>query len=696
MTITKSPPPPPPPPRSRTSVSPNSQYHPKRQLNRSISKSSLRKFPTCYVLLISIVSFSFWSQYGQYVGLMGYEKEFASSSSVSSSAASSSVSSSRSTTSNDEHGHAHGHDDDVLYFDQTAMKNARATFEGARSHIDWAANSLVDTTLADNLEQFQALPLLATVDRRPITAKKQMKLDTDNLHQNGKLLGCAVSATTFVSKVEELYLKSYKQFPVTCDVCFQFSNRKDMSNFVPGVGYEPISKYQESTATKCFGGTASVSARFVNWQSQDERFTGFGYPWTVDCTLPNGIKELTCRDISKAQNTVEYRDDLHSIYFATKFSLDGYFADAYAKTFHVFSRWPWTALQSHDDDRRKIATSLPSTWDDDSSAFVPSSYQELKFAHVEGPGYTMGTFKGTPTLESMIVDEESSGGVHFRLLANLFHLVRNAPNSTHFIAVVDGQANTSYGVLQDLLRMKIKDIYPEYGAIFSNSKKNVQERLLIPVHMMKGPKTNKVGDLTLMELLRMRKIKLHVVPIATPSLAFERSVCGGQYSFAAYLAARYAADYHVMMYVDGDTAMIEGSNKTLQEILYNRFFSKNASKCAGHRIRLIEQYVKPEDESIDRVLQCTEEVALDKDKWKYAMDNCHLKEGHIVARTDSIWAMSVHHPDTDMNFVPDGVEDCITPGNKENDRYFLKPDEFVQLHLRNRLRKDECVCLLNQ
>ena len=209
----------------------------------------------------------------------------------------------------------------------------------------------------------------------------------------------------------------------------------------------------------------------------------------------------------------------------------------------------------------------------------------------------------------------------------------------------------------------------------------------------KGNKWNiKVGLTFLEGLLRARGVRLHMVPITTPSLAFEKSVCGGQYSFAAYLAARFAADYHVMMYVDGDTAMIEGSKKSLQAILYDRFFSKNSSKCAGHRTRLIEQYVKPEDDRTDRVLQCTEEIALNEKKWAYANQNCHLKEGHIVARTDSILAMSVHHPDTDTKYAPEGVQDCITPGNKENDRYFLRADEFIQLHLRNRLRKDECVC----
>jgi len=203
------------------------------------------------------------------------------------------------------------------------------------------------------------------------------------------------------------------------------------------------------------------------------------------------------------------------------------------------------------------------------------------------------------------------------------------------------------------------------------------------------------SDMTLMELLRKRKINIKVVPIITPSIAFEKSVCGGQYPFAPYLAARYAADYQVIMFIDGDTAMVEKS-ETLQSILYDRFFSKKSSKCAGHRLRLIEQYVPPKYDSTEQVLQCTADLALNPAKWNYAMENCHLKEGHIVARADSIYAFSVHHPDTLPGYVPKGVEDCITPGNKENNRYFLKENEFIQLHLRDRERKPECTCFLNQ
>ena len=81
-----------------------------------------------------------------------------------------------------------------------------------------------------------------------------------------------------------------------------------------------------------------------------------------------------------------------------------------------------------------------------------------------------------------------------------------------------------------------------------------------------------------------------VPAIYTLSLLFEKSVCG-QYPFTSYLAARYAADYLVMSFVDSDTVLIE-ILRTQQNVLYDGFFSKKSTRCAGNRFRLIEQYVK--------------------------------------------------------------------------------------------------------
>ena len=495
---------------------------------------------------------------------------------------------------------------DVVTFDHEVMANIKATYNGAHSYLEWAPSSLHDGKYLGELQQFQAIPLSATVDRRPIVVRKQLVDDESNISDGGKLLGCAISSTTFLSNIQSQYLKYYKQqkryqdYAPTCDVCFQFSNREDMTNFVPGEGYEPLEAGQTSTATKCFQGEAQYKARFAEWQQTDERFEGFGYPWTVDCVLKNGIKELTCREISKLEQEIEERDDVQRIYYKSNIAMEGWFGEENNEEhqkFHVHSSWPWSALMSHDDDRWKIARTLSQSFDDANSPFVPQSAKDMKLMHVEGPGYDQTTFEDSLSLKSMTSDSESRGGLHFRLVSNLFHLIRNAPGSTHMIAVVDGQARQSYMNLLKLLNTKLSDLYPIYGRVFQEQPiVGLQSMNLIPISKMTDSRNNLRydNDLTLMELMRHRQVKIHMVPIVTPSLAFEKTVCGVQYQFATYLAARYAADYHVIMFIDGDTAMMEQS-QTLQSVLYDRFFSENSSKCAGHRLRLIEQYVKPEE-----------------------------------------------------------------------------------------------------
>jgi len=584
-------------------------------------------------------------------------------------------------------------DEDVIYFDQFAMMNVRATLQSAYSYVEWHAFSFGDVRVKDNLTQFQTAPLVATVDRRPLTAKRQMVLDEDGLHNNGKLLGCAMTGVTFVSNLEFIYRK-FEDLPVRCDLCIQFASRQDSKVFLEDIGYEILDSDQTTTATRCINGKARLNARFPQWQRNDERFKGFGYPWTVDCALPNGIKELTCEEITKLQDDSLTTGGVQKIYFETNIALDGYFSTSSPKTFNVVTRWPWDALRSHDDNRSHFATSLPEAWNDDSSTFVPSSYKTLKLAHAEGPGYSKIKVDGETALESMLISPNSHAAVHKRLITNLFHLIRNAPNSTHILAVVDGQAHQSYKRIVNLLNTKVIDLYPQNSNAILAHYDALKDMDYIPVAMMdrNAAEVKHLRDkVTLRDLLFLRGIKIHMVPLTTPSIAFEKNVCGIQYAFTAYLAARFAADYHVMMYIDGDTAMIERS-ETMQEIYYKRFFSEQSTKCVGHRFRLLEQYVNPDDDNIDRVLKCLDDLAIDRKRWDYVVKNCHLKEGHVVARTDSIYEFNVHHPDTLDDYLPNGVKNCITPGNKITDEYFLTANEIVQVHLRDRERKPECAC----
>ena len=595
-----------------------------------------------------------------------------------------------------EHDDLNELDNSVLYFDEAVMFNVKATLQSAYSFFEWGPSS--SKIEVKKLPQFQVEPLMATIDRRPLIARKQIIRDKGALHSNGTLLGCAFSSSTFVSHLSEIVIKEKdgkKTQKATCAVCFQFSNVQDMESFLPDVGYQPIGQ----TATKCVGARAYLKGRFAKWQKSDERFEGFGYPWNVDCHLRNGIKELACQEIS----IIATSDSIQKIYFQTKFDLKTTIKDG-PTGIRVISRWPWDAVRSHDDDRRKIATNIPINWNDTASMYIPSRHQDLKLVHIEGPGYSKFETEesgldhgGVPALASMLQNPNSNGGVHFRLVSNLVHLIRNAPKSTHMIAVVDGQAIHTLKVLRKLLHSKISDLYPAHAqSIYQNYDllKKKEYISITQIKKMKLPKVNKrhLSELTLHDVLRLREIKIHLVPITTPLIAFEKSVCGIQYAVTSYLAARFAADYQVMMYIDGDTAMIEHSSQTLQEILYKRFYSQHSYQCVGHRFRLIEQFVRPEDESPDRVLECARQLSTNMTKWDYVNKNCNLKEGHIAARTDSIYELNVHHPDTLPHYLPPGLKDCISKGNKETQEYFFGQDEIVQIHLRNRQRDASCTC----
>eukprot|EP00569_Conticribra_weissflogii_P009062 CAMPEP_0171364650 /NCGR_PEP_ID=MMETSP0879-20121228/4157_1 /TAXON_ID=67004 /ORGANISM="Thalassiosira weissflogii, Strain CCMP1336" /LENGTH=808 /DNA_ID=CAMNT_0011872045 /DNA_START=142 /DNA_END=2568 /DNA_ORIENTATION=+ len=624
----------------------------------------------------------------------------------------------------DDDGHDRDRDRDVLRFDLDVLRNVHATYQGARSRIEWK-QSPANTPLFVANQNITVAPLMATVDRRPILVRKQLLDDrkTRNVARNGKELGCALSSTTFVSHLKHHDLKKYQQkygHRHGCEVCFQFSNRKDMTDFLSERQNKAkwmTIETNASTSTKCVKGQATVTSRFGQWQQEEEtqgrRFQGFGYPWTVDCLLPNGIPELTCKEISKMQRNIDEGrvDGLLDIRFGTKLVIGWTEGTKRGNYFAVWSQWPWKAVMSHDDDREEIAKKLSMTWNDETSWYVPKSGEELKLAHVEGPGYDQTEYNGKPSIRSIDPQSNSKGGVHVRLLVNLYHYIRNAPGSTHIVAVVDGQAHRSYEYLTEALNTNISLLYRDFWQSLLSEINHANPTDLLPMHEDSSTTSHAFTDMTLMQLLRLRKINILMVPVLTPSPLFEQSVCGGQYQFATYLAARYSADYHVIMFIDGDTSLLERPQtqplpssssstqlkRTQQQIYYDRFFSPtHSTQCAGHRYQLIEQYVPPSHDTDEHLLQCTHDLLSHPKKWKFAMKNCHLKEGHIVGRTDAIYAYSVHHPDTLKGYAPIGVEDCISPGNTWSERYYLLESEMVQIHLRDRERKKECTCFVNR
>ena len=293
----------------------------------------------------------------------------------------------------------------------------------------------------------------------------------------------------------------------------------------------------------------------------------------------------------------------------------------------------------------------------------------------------------------MMSNPESKGGVHPRLAVNLFQTIRNSPRTTHKVAVVDGQINRSLEYIKAMLATKISELYPLHWKTLG-TKDQLKEMRLIPVRSVDNvTATNDhlPPDTTLEEVLRLRKIKVHVFPYLAQSMVSEKAVCGGQYAFGFYIAARYAADYHVMMYLDGDTILQEQS-KTVPEAMYDRLFGQGNSKiCVGNSFHLVEQYVSPENDSPERVLECAHDLHLDVARRKSLVEECAWDQGHVVARSDSVHEFSVHFVGTLSNYLPSGVHNC----HPRHSGYKFLESEMVQVHLRNREKKPECACFVD-
>lgn len=626
---------------------------------------------------------------------------------------------------------AEGTDVPVLSFDRHVLRNIQATYQGG-----WSTTTYPE--YADNTEprfQFKSAPLSATVDRRPLIIRKQlMSMKNDDNKQNEQqqnqdnpenLLGCAISSVTYVSDIEKIDIKKGRRNP-TCHVCIQFSNLYDMHRFLPDVEHHlPSPTMASDESTKCFAGYAEVENPFYfMWQqksAKEEGFVDFGYPITLDCQLPSGIQELTCRDLSKLQQQIPIRDDVLNIYFTTTFSLDAVANSSKQQsemglTFNTTSHWPWEAVMSHDDDRSRIAKRMGKFWNDVSpvDSFIPSSVETMKFARVEGPGFHQTKYstnssavdlKIKMTLQSMNMDETSNGGLHQRLPISLFHAIRNSPGSTQIIAVLHGQAMRSYGQLQRMLAMKVTEVFSPYGhSVYRLAVEAGTSMDLIPIDRIiqyqrveKYNEDDLLANVTLRDLLSARNIRIHLTPYIAPAISALNTVCGEQYGFATYLAARYAADFDAILFGDGDTVFLEApsKNESIPSTFFNKLFSNSSPKCVGHRIQMYEQHVPPKDEkTLSRVLQCSNDVRNDPEKWRYTIENCQLAKGNIVARTDSVLAFYVHQPFTLDEYITPGLHNC--KGQRHYSEYMIKESDIVQVHLRNRMRKEECSCFFDQ
>ena len=595
----------------------------------------------------------------------------------------------------------HNIDEDLLRVDETVLENVRANLESARAIIQW----MNPGSIPEKMRYVTAQPLMATVDRRPLTRRKQIRSLNSSGSVSSTQIGCAFSTNTAVSDIGRLDIvksserKHNKEY---CALCFQFASLLFAEQFLPNISspYDHNGIVDESI--RCIRGDALIHSRFASFQWSYRHPSGV-FPWTIDCTLPNTYLELDCEQISHyAENQ---NDELQSIFLQTKFSLfaqtEGFFGQLRDMEFQVISRWPWDALKAHS------YTKLPSVLDDNSTRFVPSKSEELKLAYFQGPVYTLegqhkmkNKDKANFRLDSPNLNPLSKGGLHRNFVNTAIQLARLAVGANIFVGVPDGQVQRTYESFKDLLATPLIKLFPKKKSTTLLEHHHV----ILGEGKIKGKMTDEYitfatlfnshffsdASYHLSHLLSARSISITLVPLPTPALSFKTLLIGGQYAFTSYIVARYSADFHAMMYFDGDAVPLDNPKvaKSLKEAIYYLFFTNREWSAPGRRFALVEYSVKNRFKRPTGYQQCFQQYFEDametQSDWSEKIDKCGKAMGNVVARCDSIEALDIHYASTDPELLPSeiGIEDTeIVPD-----------DYFIELHMTTKSRRQECLC----
>ena len=181
-------------------------------------------------------------------------------------------------------------------------------------------------------------------------------------------------------------------------------------------------------------------------------------------------------------------------------------------------------------------------------------------------------------------------------------------------------------------------------------------------------------------------VSVRLTPVAMSEQAFRTMICGGQYGFTSYMLARFAPEFQVVLYLDGDATLLEAPSggRSLRNVLYDRMFVNE--KCVNQRFHLIESYVSPSE--AHRVMQCALQVQQNVTQFHQMVEQCEVAFGHIAARADSAITMDVHHVQIEKELLMPGLQDCASDDTK----FKVPTSDFIELHLSPKKKKPECAC----
>ena len=163
---------------------------------------------------------------------------------------------------------------------------------------------------------------------------------------------------------------------------------------------------------------------------------------------------------------------------------------------------------------------------------------------------------------------------------------------------------------------------------------------------------------------------------------------GGNMGFSSYVLARYAPDFHTLIYMDGDAIPLASpgqSNIRMQDVIYDRMYSNQM--CLDQRFHLIEHQVLEHDSAPQRVTECSIQLTQNETLWNKVLAKCEIAHGNVVARTDSAQSLDVHYIATDAVHLPPGVTIC-----QEGKEFKIPTEHFVELHLTHKHREPVCQC----
>eukprot|EP00300_Choanocystis_sp_HF-7_P019383 c20322_g1_i1.p1 GENE.c20322_g1_i1~~c20322_g1_i1.p1 ORF type:complete len:557 (-),score=68.22 c20322_g1_i1:21-1691(-) len=473
---------------------------------------------------------------------------------------------------------------------------------------------------------FRVCPMAVSIDVRPSTIAAQVKSNPKSP------VGCAVVGWVAISPMQVLLANAPKMVPQCALAIGPADNLVGREFVASGLGSI------DSNGVVVVPGVAAAHAAgpFLKFQqNMDGPAHKHAFPWEIECVFPNHML-LTCEKLSVLQGNVDFINV--TARFGVQTNLKA------PKLLVVTASWPWGAARTPNDSRRfeGLTRAHPTKWG-------------LRLGLVQGPVYSASS---NDTTEVLV--DRPQGGVHDRFVTHVLTLAYSTFGFVNVIGVPASQFKTSLIYLEKLLDTPLWSLVPRY------CERQVSR---FDCH------------LPLRHVLEACAITIRLVAWPLTAWTVKTLLIAGQYAFDRWIVVRHAADFDVMAYFDGDATLVT-NQVSLKDFFFDQFFTPGVS-CWSVRLTLIERSVK--EANHDLSLGCAIDFAGNASLRAQIVPNCSYNYGNVVARTDTLRSLDVHHVfSRTLGTTADVRDHCpfLT----------LPPEHVFELHLTPKTRAPTCTC----